>query len=159
MLVASRDASTLARVLTALRRSVADGTPDDEEGLLAAIDAVMDPCHAPASPAPASPAAPSKAGALLDRLPHRPRRRQDITLKAAAFCKEDVSWIVFQFRRATEPTINRAMARVRPVPTGLIEQARALHEEMPGGDDVVGYLRRYAQALLDLVDLAAGNAV
>ncbi|MGW8762880.1 hypothetical protein ACWGN5_10300 [Streptomyces sp. NPDC055815] len=154
MLVASRDVSTMAKVVTALRRSVADGTPDDEEGLLAAIDAVMDPCRAPASPA-----APSTASALLDRLPYRPRRRRDITMKAAAFSEDDVSWIVFQFRRATEPTINRVIVQVCPVPTGLIEQARALHEEMPRGDDVVGYLRRYAQALLDLLDLAAGDAL
>ncbi|MEQ4608269.1 hypothetical protein ABMX48_16530 [Streptomyces cavourensis] len=68
-----------------------------------------------------------------------------------------MAWIVFQFRRATEPTINRATARVRPVPTRLITQARALHQKMPEGDDTVGYLRRYAQVLLDLLDLVRGD--
>ncbi|MEU8543115.1 hypothetical protein AB0C52_24560 [Streptomyces sp. NPDC048717] len=153
MLAASCDVSTMVWALTALRQSVADDPPDDDEDLLAAIDAVMDPCHAPASPA-----ALSAAGALLGRLPFRPRRREEVVLKAGALSEEDVAWIVFQFRRATEPAINRATVRVRPVPTRLITQARALHQGIPEGDDVVGYLRRYAQALLDLLDLVRGDA-
>ncbi|MFJ9795444.1 hypothetical protein [Streptomyces sp. NPDC101145] len=152
MLVASRDVSTMVWALTALRRSVADDAPDDEEVLLAAIDAVMDPCHAPAPPA-----APSTAGSLLERLPYGLRRTRTVVLKAAPFSEDDVAWIVFQFRRATEPTINRATVRGRPIPTQLIEQARALHDEMPAGDDAVGYLRRYAHTLLGLLDLVRGD--
>ncbi|WP_043224523.1 hypothetical protein [Streptomyces sp. NRRL F-5193] len=152
MLIARKDENTLERLRTSLARSVAAGPPDDEEDLLAAIDAVMDPCHAPAPPA-----APSAAGALLGRLPFRPRRREEVVLKAGALSEEDVAWIGFQFRRATEPAINRATVRVRPVPTRLITQARALHQGMAEGDDVVGYLRRYAQVLLDLLDLVRGD--
>ncbi|MFC8730040.1 hypothetical protein [Streptomyces bacillaris] len=152
MLIARRDETTLERLRTSLARSVTADPTDDEEGLLAAIDAAMDPCHAPAPPS-----APSAADALLSRLPFRPRRRGEVALKAAAFSEKDVAWIVFQFRRATEPTINRATARVRPVPTRLITQARALHQKMPEGDDTVGYLRRYAQVLLDLLDLVRGD--
>ncbi|WP_282693511.1 hypothetical protein [Streptomyces sp. CC208A] len=151
MLTASRNVSTMVWAVTALRQSVADDPPDDED-LLAAIDAVMDPCHAPATPD-----APTVVGTLLDRLPYRPRRREEVALKAGALSEEDVAWIAFQLRRATEPTINRATVRVRPVPTRLIAQARALHQGMPEGDDVIGYLRRYAQVLLDLLDLVRGD--
>ncbi|WP_031009570.1 hypothetical protein [Streptomyces sp. NRRL F-5727] len=153
MLAASSDVNTMVWALTALRQSVADDPPDDEEDLLAAIDAVMDPCHAPAPPA-----APSATGALLGRLPFRPRRREEVALKAGALSEEDVAWILFQLRRATEPAITRATVRVRPAPTRLITQARALHRGMPEGDDVVGYLRRYAQVLLDLLDLVRGDS-
>ncbi|MFB7940435.1 hypothetical protein [Streptomyces sp. NPDC056049] len=153
MLAASSDVSTMVWALTALRQSVADDPSDDDEVLLAAIDAVMDPCHAPTSPA-----APTTAGAFLDRLPYRPRRRREVALKAGALSEEDVAWISFQLRRATEPTINRATVRVRPVPTRLIAQARALHQGAPEGDDTVGYLRRYAQVLLDLLDLVRSDA-
>ncbi|MFD8550171.1 hypothetical protein [Streptomyces fradiae] len=153
MLVACRDVSTMVRALTALRQSVSNDPPDDEEVLLAAIDAVVDPCHAPAPPA-----APSGVDALLSRLPFRPRRREEVALKAAAFSEEDVAWITFQFRRATEPAITRATIQARPVPTGLIMQARALHCGKPAGDDTVGYLRRYAQILLDLLDLGRCDA-
>lgn len=153
MLIARRDETTLERLRTSLARSMAADPPDDEEILLAAIDAVMDPCHAPAPPA-----TPSVIGALLDHLPFRPRRREEVALKASALSEEDVAWILFQLRRATEPAITRATVRVRPAPTRLITQARALHRGMPEGDDVVGYLRRYAQVLLDLLDLVRGDS-
>ncbi|MFF6833394.1 hypothetical protein ACFY84_16185 [Streptomyces sp. NPDC012438] len=153
MLIARRDETTLEWLRASLARSVAADPSDDEESLLAAIDAVMDPCHSPAAPA-----APSATDALLSRLPFRPRRREEVALKAGALSEEDVAWISFQLRRATEPTINRATVRVRPVPTRLIAQARALHQGMPEGDDAVGYLRRYAQVLLDLLDLVRGDA-
>ncbi|MGW6391673.1 hypothetical protein ACWFR1_14465 [Streptomyces sp. NPDC055103] len=153
MLIARRDETTLERLRTSLARSMAADPPDDEEGLFAAIDAAMDPCHAPARPA-----APSATSALLGRLPFRPRRREEVALKASALSDEDVAWISFQLRRATEPTITRATVRVRPVPTRLISQARALHRGMPEGDDALGYLRRYAQVLLDLLDLVRGDA-
>ncbi|BAU88099.1 hypothetical protein SLA_7233 [Streptomyces laurentii] len=153
MLAASCDVSTMLWALTALRQSVVDDPPDDDEVLFAAIDAVMDPCHAPAPPA-----ATTAASALLGQFPYRRRHGREVALKAAAFSEEDVAWITFQFRRATEPTINRATVRVRPAPTDLIAQARALHQGMSEGDDTVGYLRRYAQALLDLLDLVRGDA-
>ncbi|MFC9487938.1 hypothetical protein ACFTZM_17890 [Streptomyces hydrogenans] len=153
MLIARRDETTLEWLRASLARSMAADPSDDEESLLAAIDAVMDPCHAPASPA-----TPSATDALLSRLPFRPRRREEVALKADALSEDDVAWISFQLRRATEPTINRATVRVQPAPTRLITQARALHQGMPEGDDTVGYLRRYAQPLLDLLDLTRDAA-
>ncbi|MFE6459238.1 hypothetical protein ACFVP0_17500 [Streptomyces cinereoruber] len=152
MLAASTDEGTMIRLLGSLRDSVANGKREDED-LLAAIDMVLDPCHAPAPPAE-----PSAVGALLNRLPYR--RPRGGVLKAEPFPEKDVnvSWVLFQFRRATNPAITRATVRVDPAPTSLIDRVRALHDERVDGGDMVGYLRLYAQALLDLLDLTGGDA-
>ncbi|RSS46204.1 hypothetical protein [Streptomyces sp. WAC08241] len=150
MLAASTDEGTMIRLLGTLRDSVANSERDDED-LLAAIDMVLDPCHAPAPPTE-----PSAVGTLLNRLPYR--RPRGGVLKAEPFSEEDVNWILFQFRRATTPAITRATVRGDPVLTGLIDRVRALHDRMAKEDDMVGYLRRYAQALLDLLDLTGDDA-
>ncbi len=65
MLAAEHGRGTMIRLLGTLRDSVANSERDDED-LLAAIDMVLDPCHAPAPPTE-----PSAVGTLLNRLPYR----------------------------------------------------------------------------------------
>lgn len=68
MLIARKDEAALELPRISLARFVASDPSDDGESLIAAIDAVTGPCHAPTLPA-----APSAPGALLSRRsPSRP---------------------------------------------------------------------------------------
>ncbi|MFJ5952231.1 hypothetical protein [Streptomyces noursei] len=131
------------RLSNSLCRSAAgDDLPDD---LFAALDYVLRDRPALDS------GSPSWCERLLVRvgLPLPPRDRPE----PAPLPPQDAARITACFRRVTRLLVQIAPYRTGDYPTQQIARLCELEEERPAETDVFGYLRRYAVAIVALLDL------
>lgn len=94
-------------------------------------------------------------GRRLDDLVIRlglPARRQ-LPPEVAPLSDEDAARITDRFRRATRQLVQVVPHRVAMYPTEELRHLLALRDEQPGPDEALPYLRRYALAILALLDL------
>ncbi|WP_235464269.1 hypothetical protein [Streptomyces platensis] len=100
-------------------------------------------------PGAAAPA--RKMEGILARLglPAPRRQRPDV----APLCPEDSARIADRFRRATRQLLQVAPHRVAFYPTDELRQLIALRNERPAQGEALSYLRRYALAIVALLDL------
>ncbi|MFF0481947.1 hypothetical protein [Streptomyces sp. NPDC004435] len=129
----------MTRLLACLARDVvAEGVGDD---LVATLDEIL--------VTGGEPPAPSRGG-LLSRLPYRWRR---VHKSGASFSEGDAARLLFELQRSTNSFIALARQRILPEPTGLFDQLRGFHDGKAEPGDLAGYLRRYALAFVELLDL------
>ncbi|MEU9120581.1 hypothetical protein AB0C96_12090 [Streptomyces sp. NPDC048506] len=130
------------RLVHVLSRSLADeGIPDD---LIATLEEVL-------SDRPGAAAPPRKVDGLLARLGlPAPRQRPP---KVAPLTSEDAARIGDRFRRATRQMMQVAPHRVALYPTEELRLLIALRNERPTPGEALSYLRRYALAIVALLDL------
>ncbi|MFE4173253.1 hypothetical protein ACFRR7_14575 [Streptomyces sp. NPDC056909] len=141
----STQETTMRRLVDALTRSLADdGISDD------LYDALNDILCEQTGPAPA---VPSRAvNSLLVRLrlplPRRTRRRP-----AHVLSDEEAARINDRFRRATTQLMHVAPHRAAMYPAEELRLLLALRDERPEPGQAVPHLRRFALAILALLDL------
>ncbi|MEV7383860.1 hypothetical protein [Streptomyces lydicus] len=130
------------RLVHLLGRSLADeGIPDD---LIATLEEVLSDRPGAAAPA-------RKVEGLLARLGlPAPRRRPP---EVSPLCPEDAARIADRFRRATRQLLQVAPHRVAFYPTDELRQLISLRNERPAPGEALSYLRRYALAIVALLDL------
>ncbi|WP_435244255.1 hypothetical protein [Streptomyces sioyaensis] len=130
------------RLIHVLSRSLADeGIPDD---LIATLEEVLSDRPGAAAPA-------RKMGGLLARLGLPvPRQRPP---EVAPLGPEDAARISDRFRRATRLLVQVAPHRVAFYPTEELRLLIALRNEQPAPGEALSYLRRYALAIVALLDL------
>lgn len=146
----SSDHAAMRMLAAALSRSLAaDGIPGD---LIDDLEDVLRP-----EPDP-SPAPDRLWDGLLLRfgLPLRPRHRP--TKPAPALSEEETARIAARFRRATGHLTSVVQWRTTWYPTEELRILRALHDERPAPEESRAYLRRYALAILTLLDLMGDDA-
>lgn len=144
----SRDPDTLRRVAAGLSRQLAADGFDD--GLFEALEDVLT-----ARPRPVS----GHVG-LVDRvvdaaadrlgLPPRPPRYRP---RPAAMPQDEVDRLDDRFRRATARLVQVLPHRVASYPTETVQHLLAVRDEHPAPGAELARLRRFALALLDLLDL------
>ncbi|MFE2157083.1 hypothetical protein ACFW9M_04630 [Streptomyces lydicus] len=130
------------RLIHVLSRSLADeGIPDD---LIATLEEVLRDRPGAAAPA-------RKVDGFLTRagLP-APRRRPP---EIAPLSPEEAARITDRFRRATRLLMQVAPHRVAFYPTEELRLLIALRNERPDPGEALSYLRRYALAIVALLDL------
>ncbi|MET7802781.1 hypothetical protein [Streptomyces decoyicus] len=139
--VAERDVAK-RRLAHLLSRSLAyEGIPDD---LIVTLEEVLSDRPGPAAPS-------RKFDGLLARigLP-TPRRRPP---GVAPLSLEDSARIADRFRRATHQLVQIAPHRVALYPIEDLRLLLALRNQRPAPDVALSYLRRYALAIVALLDL------
>ncbi|WP_370418985.1 hypothetical protein AB8O64_11045 [Streptomyces sp. QH1-20] len=136
------------RIAYLLSRSLADeGISDD---LIDTLEEVL-------SDRPAGPAACGrKLDALLVRLGFPLCRRQ--RPEVAPLSDEDAARIADRFRRATRQLMQVVPHRVAMYPTEELRLLLALRDEQTPPDEALSYLRRYALAILAVLDLMGDDA-
>ncbi|MFE6101271.1 hypothetical protein ACFVQ4_15020 [Streptomyces laurentii] len=143
MLMAARGPDVLLRIRDALARSVGEDGVAGED-LLCALEEILTVLGQPVCPTQ------TRLGAVLDRLPYRPQRCR--TFVAAPVSADDAARLLFQLRRATPPVIAVAMQRRGLAAHDKIARLRVLHDAVPCTVTMLGHLRRFALALLELVE-------
>ncbi|MFJ9416701.1 hypothetical protein ACIRPT_21265 [Streptomyces sp. NPDC101227] len=130
------------RLVHILSRSLADeGIPDD---LIATLDETLRDRPGVAAPA-------RKMDGFLARLGlPAPRQRPP---EVAPMAPEDAARISDQFRRATRLLLQVAPHRVSFYPAEELRLLIALRNERPDPGEALSYLRRYALAIVALLDL------
>jgi len=128
------------RVARLLSRSLIEDISND---LISALDVLSD------RPGPASPD--RKRDVLFARFGFPVARRP--APKTEPLTAEEAARITDQFRRATRQLVQVLPYRVVTQPTENLRRLRALHDHLPGPEDALSYLRRYALAILDVLDL------
>ncbi|WP_432001563.1 hypothetical protein [Streptomyces sioyaensis] len=130
------------RLAHALSRSLAfEGIPDD---LIAMVEEVLSDRPCPAGP-----------GRKLDNLLARiglptPRQRSPRTMPLSP---EDATRIAERFRRATRLLLQIAPHRIAIYPTEELRRLLVLRDLRPAPEQMLAYLRRYALAILAVIDL------
>ncbi|WP_149180494.1 hypothetical protein [Streptomyces sp. TRM49041] len=135
------------RIAHLLSRSLADeGIGDD---LIDTLEEVLSDRPGPAAPS-------RKIDALLLRwgLPV-PRRRPP---EVAPLTAKDAARITDRFRRATRQLTQVVPHRVAVYPTEELRGLLALRDEQPTPAQALSYLRRYALAILAVLDLMGDDA-
>lgn len=134
---------TKRRLAHLLSRSLADeGISDD---LIDTLEEILSD----------RPAVPAKAGRKLDALLARfglPVLRQP-TPTVAPLTQEEAARIADRFRRATRQLMQVVPHRVATYPTEELRLLLALRDEYPSPDEALSYLRRYALAIVAILDL------
>ncbi|ALO95169.1 hypothetical protein ACFW6E_34650 [Streptomyces olivaceoviridis] len=95
-------------------------------------------------------------GPKLDRLVARllsPVLRQQRRSKPAPPSTDDVARIADRFRRATRQLVQVVPYRVDMYPTDKMRRLLALGDEHPTDDEALSYLRRYALAIVAVLDV------
>ncbi|MGW6604407.1 hypothetical protein [Streptomyces sp. NPDC055036] len=141
----STQETTMRRLIDALTRSLADdGISDD---LYDVLNEVL--CEQ-AGPAPAAPgrAVNSLLARLCLPLPRRTRQHS-----AHVLSDEEAARISDRFRRATTQLMQVVPHRVAMYPAEELRLLLALRDERPEPDQAVPHLRRFALAILALLDL------
>ncbi|WP_327352751.1 hypothetical protein [Streptomyces sp. NBC_01304] len=147
--VSSQD-ETLRRLALSLCRSLADeGISDD---LFDHLEHVLGEGVQPAAAVRAR-----RMDGLLVRLglPLPRRRRQE---KATPLLPEEAARISDRFRRATTQLMRVVPYRVAAYPTEELHRLIALRDERPAPDQAVAHLRRFALAILAVLDLMGDDA-
>lgn len=146
----SSQEETLGRLAFFLSRSLAAEGIGDE-----VFDTLEDVLGDRAQPAP--PRRVHRSDDLLVRLglPLPRRRHQE---KATAMLPEDAGRISDRFRRATTHLMQVVPHRVAMYPTEELRLLIALRDEQPAPDQAVAHLRRFAFAILDILDLMGDDA-
>ncbi|NDZ76998.1 hypothetical protein G3I19_00365 [Streptomyces sp. SID10853] len=146
----SSDHKAMRMLAAALSRSLAtEGIPGD------LIDALEDALRVDPDPRPA-PA--RKLDGLLHRLglplprPRRPPR------PALPLTQEETARITARFHRATGQLIHVVQWRTEVYPTEELRLLRLLRNEQPAQEESRAYLRRYALAILAILDLMGDDA-
>ncbi|MFD6989393.1 hypothetical protein [Streptomyces sp. NPDC059943] len=141
----SSDDETLGRLAFSLSRSLAEEGVGDE-----VFDTLEDVLGDRAQRAPARRV--HRSDDLLVRLglPLPLRRRQE---KAAPLLPEEALLISDRFRRATTHLMQVVPHRVAMYPTQELRLLIALRDEQPTPDQAVAHLRRFAFAILTVLDL------
>ncbi|WP_406003401.1 DUF6415 family natural product biosynthesis protein [Streptomyces sp. NBC_00829] len=143
--VSSED-ETMRRLAHVLSRSLAaEGISD------ALIDTLEDVLGDRPGPAPADPS--RKLDGLLIRLGLPLPRRPQLLKAAPPLSKEEAARITDRFRRATTPLMHVVPHRAAMYPTDELRRLLALRDERPSPDQALSYLRRYALAIVALLDL------
>ncbi|MEU0715610.1 hypothetical protein ABZ498_00325 [Streptomyces lavendulocolor] len=139
----SPEDETKRRLAHLLSRSLADeGISDD---LIDTLEEVLSD----------RPAVPAKAGRKLDALLARfglPCLRRP-TAQVALLTEEEAARITDRFRRATRQLLQVVPHRVAMYPTEELRLLLALRDEQPPPDEALSYLRRYALAIVAILDL------
>jgi hypothetical protein len=140
--VSSQDEMKL-RLAHALSRSLAaEGTSDD----------VIDTLEEVLSDRPGPAASRRRLDGLLVRLDFPLSRRQP-PKAAPSLSKEEAARITDGFRRATNQLMQVVPHRVEMYPTDELRRLFALRDERPAPDEAPSHLRRYALAIVALLDL------
>ncbi|MFF2640006.1 hypothetical protein ACFVUB_09155 [Streptomyces niveus] len=147
--VSSHD-ETLSKLAFFLSRSLAEEGIGDE-----VFDTLEDVLGDRAQPAP--PRRVHRSDDLLLRLglPLPQRRRQE---KATPMLPEDATRISDRFRRATTHLMRVVPHRVAMYPTEELRLLISLRDEQPTPDQAVAHLRRFAFAILTILDLMGDEA-
>ncbi|MEV0778605.1 hypothetical protein ACIBLA_36375 [Streptomyces sp. NPDC050433] len=147
--VSSQD-ETLSRLAFFLSRSLAEEGVGDE-----VFDPLEDILGDRAQPSPARRV--HKTDDLLVRLglPIPRRGRQE---KAAPILPEEAARISHMFRRATTHLMQVVPHRVAMYPTEELRLLISLRDEQPDADQAVAHLRRFAFAILAILDLMGDDA-
>lgn len=82
-----------------------------------------------------------------------PLPRRKTPQEASPLSQEEAVRITNRFRRATHQLVRVAPQRVQMYPTEELRHLLALHDEQPSEGAELSYLRRYALAIVALVDL------
>ncbi|GHF33429.1 hypothetical protein GCM10010218_13160 [Streptomyces mashuensis] len=135
------------RIAHLLSRSLADeGIGDD---LIDTLEEAIGDRPGPAAPV-------RKLDAFLIRFGFPvPRQRPP---KVAPLSKGDAARIADRFRRATRQLMQVVPHRVSMYPTEELRHLLALRDEQPAPEDALSYLRRYALAILAVLDLMGDDA-
>ncbi|EST31696.1 hypothetical protein [Streptomyces niveus] len=141
----SQDETTLNRLAFFLARSLAEEGIGDE--VFDTLEAVLGDR---AQPAPARRV--HKSDDLLVRL-GMPLPRRLHQEKATPMLPEDATRISDRFRRATTHLMRVVPHRVAMYPTEELRLLIALRDEQPTPDQAVAHLRRFAFAVLTILDL------
>ncbi|MEU9748342.1 hypothetical protein [Streptomyces niveus] len=148
--VSSHDETTLSRLAFFLSRSLAEEGIGDE-----VFDTLEDILGDRAQPAP--PRRVHRSDVLLVRLglPLPRRQRQE---KAAPMLPDEAIRISDRFRRATTHLKQVVPHRVAMYPTEEVRLLISLRDEQPDADQAVAHLRRFAFAVLAILDLMGDDA-
>ncbi|MFE4534130.1 hypothetical protein ACFRKB_03540 [Streptomyces scopuliridis] len=146
----SSEDETLRRLAFSLSRSLADEEISDD-----LFDTLEDVLGDRALPAPAGRA--RRTDDLLVRLglPLPKRRHQG---KATLLLPEEAGRITNRFRRATSHLMQVVPHRVAMYPAEELRLLIALSDERPDPDRAVAHLRRFAFAILAVLDLMGDDA-
>ncbi|MFE7276891.1 hypothetical protein [Streptomyces sp. NPDC057623] len=98
-----------------------------------------------------------KLDGLLVRL-GLPLARRQRPLSAAPLSEEEAARITDRFHRATVQLIRVVPHRVRWYPTQEVCRLLALRDERPAPDETLSHLRRYALAIVAILDLMGDDA-
>ncbi|MFE0257274.1 hypothetical protein [Streptomyces sp. NPDC059010] len=143
--VSSKD-ETMRRLAHVLSRSLAaEGVSDD------LIDTLEDVLGDRPAPAPANDG--RKLNSLLLRFGLPLPRRQQHTRSAPPLSTEEAARIATRFNRATTQLMQVAPHRVAMYPTDELRRLLALRDERPSEGEELSHLRRYALAIVDILDL------
>ncbi|MFB8086920.1 hypothetical protein [Streptomyces sp. NPDC055992] len=130
------------RLAVCLTRSlVAEGISDD---LIDTLEEVL-------GDRPDAPVESARFDRLLARLGLPARRRQ--LLPVAPMSAQDAARITDRFRRATRQLMQVAPYRVSNYPNRELSLLVALRDQEPTAGEALAYLRRYALAILAVLDL------
>ncbi|WP_326613463.1 hypothetical protein OG949_34775 [Streptomyces scopuliridis] len=146
----SSQEETLSRLAFFLSRSLAEEGIGDE-----VFDTLEDVLGDRAQPAPALRV--HRSDELLVRLglPLPRRRRRE---KAAPMLPEEATRISDRFRRATTHLMQVVPHRVAMYPAEELRLLISLRDEQPAPDQAVAHLRRFAFAILAILDLMGDDA-
>lgn len=143
--VSSTD-ETMRTLVHVLSRSLADeGISED------LIDILEDVLRDRPDPSPDDRG--RKLDGLLVRLGLPLARRQQRPPSAPPLSQEEAARITDRFHRATAQLLQIVPHRVRWYPTQEVCRLLALRDERPAPDEALSHLRRYALAIVDLLDL------